>query len=60
MNTAEQTLFLLKTRGPQTAQQLAVLLGLTSMGARRPDSMRRASAATMFRAMVGTGPSLQS
>lgn len=35
MNTAEQTLFLLKTRGPQTAQQLAVLLGLTSMGARR-------------------------
>ncbi|NML63346.1 transcriptional regulator [Massilia sp. RP-1-19] len=35
MNTAEQTLFLLKTRGPKTAQQLAVLLGLTSMGARR-------------------------
>lgn len=35
MNTAEQTLFLLKTRGPQTAQQLAALLNLTSMGARR-------------------------
>ena len=35
MSTAEQTLFLLKTRGPQTAQQLAGLLGLTSMGARR-------------------------
>jgi predicted ArsR family transcriptional regulator len=35
MNTAEQTLFLLKTRGPQTAQQLAALLELTSMGARR-------------------------
>ncbi|OEZ98499.1 metalloregulator ArsR/SmtB family transcription factor [Duganella sp. HH101] len=35
MNTAEQTLFLLKTRGPQTAQQLADLLDLTSMGARR-------------------------
>lgn len=35
MNTAEQTLFLLKTRGPQTAQQLAALLDLTSMGARR-------------------------
>ena len=35
MNTAEQTLFLIKTRGPQTAQQLAVLLDLTSMGARR-------------------------
>lgn len=35
MNTAGQTLFLLKTRGPQTAQQLAGLLGLTSMGARR-------------------------
>jgi predicted ArsR family transcriptional regulator len=35
MNTAEQTLFLLKTRGPKTAQQLADLLGLTSMGARR-------------------------
>lgn len=35
MNTAEQVLFLLKTRGPQTAQQLAALLDLTSMGARR-------------------------
>jgi predicted ArsR family transcriptional regulator len=35
MNTAEHTLFLLKTRGPQTAQQLAALLDLTSMGARK-------------------------
>jgi predicted ArsR family transcriptional regulator len=35
VNTAEQTLFLIKTRGPQTAQQLAALLDLTSMGARR-------------------------
>jgi predicted ArsR family transcriptional regulator len=35
MSTAEQTLFLLKTRGPQTAQQLAALLDLTSMGARK-------------------------
>lgn len=35
MNTADQTLFLIKTRGPQTAQQLATLLGLTSMGARK-------------------------
>jgi predicted ArsR family transcriptional regulator len=35
MNTADQTLFLIKTRGPQTAQQLAALLDLTSMGARR-------------------------
>jgi predicted ArsR family transcriptional regulator len=35
MNTAEQVLYLLKTRGPQTAQQLSVLLELTSMGARR-------------------------
>jgi predicted ArsR family transcriptional regulator len=35
MNTADQVLFLLKTRGPRTAQQLADLLGLTSMGARR-------------------------
>ena len=35
MNTAEHTLFLLKTRGPQTAQQLAGLLNLTSMGARK-------------------------
>ncbi|WP_028101088.1 helix-turn-helix transcriptional regulator [Pseudoduganella violaceinigra] len=35
MNTADQILFLLKTRGPRTAQQLADLLGLTSMGARR-------------------------
>ena len=33
--TSEQTLFLLKMRGPQTAQQLAVLLDVTSMGARR-------------------------
>lgn len=35
MNTAENVLYLLKTRGPQTAQQLSVLLELTSMGARR-------------------------
>jgi len=35
MNTADHTLYLLKTRGPQTAQQLAALLDLTSMGARR-------------------------
>ena len=33
--TSEQTLFLLKMRGPQTAQQLAALLDITSMGARR-------------------------
>jgi predicted ArsR family transcriptional regulator len=35
MNTADNILFLLKTRGPQTAQQLAEHLELTSMGARR-------------------------
>ncbi|KQV86285.1 transcriptional regulator [Massilia sp. Root351] len=35
MNTADNVLFLLKTRGPQTAQKLAELLELTSMGARR-------------------------
>ncbi len=35
MSTAEQVLYLLKTRGAQTAQQLAGLLDLTSMGARR-------------------------
>ncbi|RFP16235.1 MULTISPECIES: metalloregulator ArsR/SmtB family transcription factor [unclassified Duganella] len=35
MNTSEHTLFLLKTRGPQTAQQLGGLLNLTSMGARK-------------------------
>lgn len=35
MSTAEHTLFLLKMRGPQTAQQLAALLDVTSMGARR-------------------------
>lgn len=35
MNTAEQTLLYLKMRGPQTAQALAGLLQLTSMGARR-------------------------
>lgn len=35
MNTADRILFLLKTRGPHTAQALAELLDLTSMGARR-------------------------
>lgn len=35
MNTADQILFLLKTRGPNTAQQLAEILDLTSMGTRR-------------------------
>nr|WP_315468659.1 metalloregulator ArsR/SmtB family transcription factor [uncultured Undibacterium sp.] len=35
MNTAERTLFLLKTRGPQTAQELADQLELSSMGARK-------------------------
>lgn len=35
MTTADKVLYLLKTRGPQTAQQLAGLLELTSMGARR-------------------------
>ncbi|MGK5079075.1 helix-turn-helix transcriptional regulator [Janthinobacterium sp. HLX7-2] len=34
-STSGQTLFLLKMRGPQTAQQLALLLDITSMGARR-------------------------
>ncbi len=35
MKSSEQLLYLLKTRGPQTAQRLADLLALTSMGARR-------------------------
>ncbi|WP_027868114.1 helix-turn-helix transcriptional regulator [Massilia alkalitolerans] len=35
MNTSEQILLLLKTRGPQTAQALAAILHLTSMGVRR-------------------------
>lgn len=35
MNWLEQVLLLLKTRGPQTAQVLSGLLGLTSMGVRR-------------------------
>jgi len=35
MNTAEQTLLLLKTRGPQTAQALGEVLHLTSMAVRR-------------------------
>lgn len=35
MNTSDQTLLLLKTRGPQTAQELADVLHLTSMGVRR-------------------------
>lgn len=35
MNTQDQILFLLKTRGPSTAQQLAKLLDISSMGVRR-------------------------
>ena len=35
MNTSDHILFLLKTRGPSTAQQLAGQLQLTSMGVRR-------------------------
>ena len=35
MTTAERVLYLLKTRGPQTAQEIADALELTSMGARR-------------------------
>ncbi len=35
MKTADQVLFLLKTRGALTAQQLARLLALSSMGVRR-------------------------
>ncbi|MES2901546.1 MAG: metalloregulator ArsR/SmtB family transcription factor [Pseudomonadota bacterium] len=35
MKSADQILFLLKTHGPQSAQQLAERLGITSMGARR-------------------------
>ena len=35
MNTYDQILLLLKTRGPQTAQALAALMGLTAMGVRR-------------------------
>ncbi len=35
MNTQDQILFLLKTRGPSTAQQLATLLDISSMGVRR-------------------------
>jgi predicted ArsR family transcriptional regulator len=35
MITSERILFLLKTRGPQTAQELAQLLEMTSMGTRK-------------------------
>ena len=35
MNSAERVLYLLKTRGPQTAQLVAENLEMTSMGARR-------------------------
>lgn len=35
MNSADRLLYLLKMRGPQTAQTLAAELGLTSMGARK-------------------------
>lgn len=47
MNTSDQILFLLKTRGPRTAQQLAELLALTSMGARR--QLEAAEAAGLVR-----------
>ncbi|XLZ71036.1 metalloregulator ArsR/SmtB family transcription factor [Massilia sp. SR12] len=48
MNTADQILFLLKTRGPRTAQQLADLLELTSMGARRQLEAAEASGLVRF------------
>lgn len=35
MNTADQILSLLKTGGPQSAQELAAQIGMTSMGVRR-------------------------
>ena len=35
MNTQDQILFMLKPRGPSTAQQLAQLLDISSMGVRR-------------------------
>ncbi|GGY25058.1 helix-turn-helix transcriptional regulator [Paludibacterium paludis] len=35
MTTAERLLFLLKTRGPESAQILAKILGLTAMGVRK-------------------------
>ena len=35
MNSFDEVLLLLKTRGPQTAQALSGLLGMTSMGVRR-------------------------
>ncbi len=35
MNSLEQVVLLLKTRGPQTAQALSASLGMTSMGVRR-------------------------
>lgn len=35
MKSSEHILYSLKSRGPQTAQALAAVLGLTSMGARR-------------------------
>lgn len=48
MNTADQILFLLKTRGPRTAQQLAEMLELTSMGARRQLEAAEASGLVRF------------
>lgn len=48
MNTADQILFLLKTRGPRTAQQLAGLLELTSMGVRRHLEAAEASSLVTF------------
>lgn len=48
MNTADRTLFLLKTRGAQTAQSLAQQLELTSMGVRRQLEVAQGKGLVMF------------
>jgi predicted ArsR family transcriptional regulator len=53
MNTHDQILLLLKTRGPQTAQALAGLMGLTAMGVRRQLEAAVADGLVRFQDMPG-------
>ncbi len=53
MNTAEQILQLLKTRGPQTAHGLAAILELTSMAARKQLEAAQARGLVSYRDTPG-------
>lgn len=53
MTTSEQTLLLLKTRGPQTAHGLAAILGLTSMAVRKQLEAAQAKGLVSYRDTPG-------